>query len=187
MAMARRDGLLFAPSFHPDLVAGVATYAVELFGAHPDVETVYVPVGVGSGICGVIQVRDLFRLRTRVIGVVSDRADCYARSFEAGVLAETADADTFADGIAVRVPDQDAFAIIHAGAERIVRVSDDEIAAAMCILHEDTHNLAEGAGAAALAAALKDRGRGKSAVVLSGANVDRDVAARVLAGEAARR
>jgi threonine dehydratase len=181
-ALAQREGLLFAPSFHPDLVAGVATYAVELFGAHPDVETVYVPVGLGSGICAVILVRDLFGLPARVVGVVSDKADCYARSFETGKTVETASADTFADGLAVRVPNADAFAIIHKGAERIVRVSDAEIGAAMRILHEDTHHLAEGAGAAALAAALKDRGRGKSAIILSGANVDRDVAARVLAG-----
>lgn len=181
-ALAQREGLMFAPSFHPDLVAGVATYAVELFGAHPDVETVYVPIGLGSSICAAIQVRDLFALPARIVGVVSERADCYALSLAAGKPVQTPTADTFADGLAVRVPDPDAFRVIAAGAERIVRVSDAEIADAMRILHEDTHNLAEGAGAAALAAALKERGRGKTAVVLSGANVDRDVAARVLAG-----
>jgi threonine dehydratase len=180
-ALAQREGLLFAPSFHPDLVAGVATYAVELFGAHPDVETVYVPVGLGSGICAVIAVRDLFGLPARVVGVVSDKADCYARSFETGAVVETPSADTFADGLAVRVPNAEAFATIQRGAARMVRVTDDEIADAMRILHEDTHNCAEGAGAAALAAALKERGRGKTAVVLSGANVDRDVLAKVLA------
>ena len=180
--LAHAQNLLYAPSFHADLVAGVATYAVELFGAHPDLETVYVPVGLGSGICAVIQVRDLFGLTTRVVGVVSENADCYARSFAAGAIVETPTADTFADGLAVRVPHPAALAIIRAGADRIVRVSDAEIADAMRILHEDTHNMAEGAGAAALAAALKGTGRGKTAVILSGANVDRDVAASVLGG-----
>ncbi|MBL8559282.1 MAG: threonine dehydratase [Hyphomonadaceae bacterium] len=175
-------GLVYAPSFHPDLVAGVATYAVELFGAHPDVETVYVPVGLGSGVCAVTMVRDLFGLPAKIVGVVSEKADCYALSFESGAPVETPSADTFADGLAVRVPNADAFGIIKAGVDRIVRVSDAEIAAAMRILHEDTHNMAEGAGAAALAAALKERVKGKAAVILSGANVDREIAAKVLAG-----
>jgi threonine dehydratase len=180
--LGKTRGLTFAPSFHPDLVAGVATYAVELFGAHPDLETVYVPVGLGSGICAVIAVRDLFGLRTKIVGVVSAKADAYQRSFMADRVIETPTADTFADGLAVRVPNAEAFAIIRDGADRIVDVSDDEIADAIRIYHEDTHNMAEGAGAAALAAALKDRGHGKTAVILSGANVDRDVMARVLAG-----
>jgi threonine dehydratase len=175
-------GLVYAPSFHPDLVAGVATYAVELFGAHPDVETVYVPIGLGSGVCAVTLVRDLFGLPARIVGVTAEDADCYARSFEAGAPVETATAETFADGLAVRVPNAEAFAIIKGGVDRIVRVSDAEIADAMRIIHEDTHNMAEGAGAAALAAALKERVKGKAAVILSGANVDRDVAAKVLAG-----
>lgn len=181
-ALGAERGLIYAPSFHPDLVAGVATYAVELFGAHPDVETVYVPVGLGSGVCAVTLVRDLFGLPAKIVGVVSENADCYARSFDAGAVVETETAETFADGLAVRVPDADALAIIRAGVDRIVRVSDAEIATAMRIYHEDTHNMAEGAGAAALAAALKERAQGKAAVILSGANVDRDVAARVLAG-----
>ncbi len=182
MRLGVSQGLLYAPSFHPDLVAGVATYAVELFGAHPDLETVYVPIGLGSGICAVIQVRDLFGLPTKVVGVVSENADCYARSFEMGAPVETRTANTFADGLAVRVPNADAVAIINAGADHIVRVSEAEIADAMRVLHEDTHNMAEGAGAAGLAAVLKDNGRGKAAVILSGANVDRDVAAKVLGG-----
>lgn len=180
--MARQRGLLYAPSFHPDLVAGVATYAVELFGAHPDIETVYVPIGLGSGICAVIAVRDLFGLPTKIVGVVSDRADAYLRSYMADRVIETPTADTFADGLAVRVPNPDALAAIRRGAARIVSVTDAEIADAMRILHEDTHNMSEGAGAASLAAALKDRTTGKTAVILCGANVDRDVAARVLAG-----
>ncbi|MDX2234122.1 MAG: threonine dehydratase [Hyphomonadaceae bacterium] len=180
--LSETRGLLFAPSFHPDLVAGVATYAVELFGAHPDIETVYVPIGLGSGICAVMAVRDLFGLPTKVVGVVSDRADAYLRSFMADRIIETASADTFADGLAVRVPNPDAFAAIQKGAARIVAVTDEEIADAMRILHEDTHNMAEGAGAASLAAALKEKGQGKTGVILCGANVDRSVAARVLAG-----
>lgn len=182
MQLGQNRGLLYAPSFHPDLVAGVATYAVELFGAHPDIETVYVPIGLGSGICAVIAVRDLFGLPTKVVGVVSDRADAYLRSFMADRVVETPSADTFADGLAVRVPNPDALAVIQKGAARIVSVTDAEIADAMRILHEDTHNMSEGAGAAALAAALRDKAQGKTAVILSGANVDRDVAARVLAG-----
>ena len=182
IALGAAQGLMYAPSFHPDLVAGVATYAIELFGAHPDLETVYVPVGLGSGICAVIQVRDLFGLPTRVVGVVAEAADCYAQSFDTGRVVETATADTFADGLAVRVPNPEALEIIRAGADHIVRVSDAEIAEAMRILHEDTHNMSEGAGAAALAAALKEKGHGKAAVILTGANVDRDIAAKVLAG-----
>lgn len=181
-ALARQTGLTFAPSFHPDLVAGVATYAAELFGAHPDLETVYVPIGLGSGICAVIGVRDLLGLPARIVGVVSENADGYAQSFAAGRVIETATADTFADGVAVRAPDPDALAAIRAGADRIVRVSDDEIAAAMRALHEDTHNLSEGAGAAALAAALQERNTGKTAVILSGGNIDRALAAKILAG-----
>lgn len=173
---------LYVPSFHRDLVAGVATYAVELFGQHPDVETVYVPVGLGSGICAVTLVRDLFGLPAKIVGVVSDGADAYAKSFEAGKIVETNSAETFADGLAVRKPNAEAFEIIRAGVDRIVRVSDAEIADAIRIFHEDTHNLAEGAGAAALAAAFKERVKGKAAVVLSGANIDRDVMAKVLAG-----
>lgn len=175
-------GLLYTPSFHPDLVAGVATYAIELFGAHPDLETVYVPVGLGSGICAVILVRDLFGLPARIVGVVAEGADAYARSFAAGSIVETARADTFADGVAVRVPHPDALAVICSGADRIVALPDAEIEAAMRALYEDTHNLAEGAGAAALAAVLREPARGKTAVILSGANVDRAVAARILAG-----
>jgi threonine dehydratase len=182
VGLGHNRGLLYAPSFHPDLVAGVATYAVELFGAHPDLETVYVPIGLGSGICAVIAVRDLFGLSTKVVGVVSEKADAYQRSFMADRPIETASADTFADGLAVRVPHPDALAIIRKGAARIVAVSDAEIADAMRILHEDTHNMAEGAGAAALAAALKEEAHVKTAVILSGANVDRAIAARVLAG-----
>ena len=172
-------------SFAPDLVKGVATYALELFRAHPDIERLYAPIGLGSGICGLIAARDALGLATRIIGVVPERANAYRLSFDAGRVVPVNSVSTFADGIAVRVPDARALAIIRAGAERIIEVSEDEIAEAIRILHEDTHNLAEGAGAAAVAALAKDKQRragAKLAVILSGGNIDRPLAAEVLAG-----
>ena len=181
---AQEENLYFAPSFHPELVRGVATYALELFSAAPALDTVYVPIGLGSGICGVIAARDALALKTKIVGVVSDRADGAKLSFEAGRVVETATADTFADGMAVRIPSSEALAIYGKGAERIVAVSDDDIATAMGAYFEDTHNLAEGAGAAALAALLKERDtmRGKEvAVILSGGNIDRDLYLEMMA------
>jgi threonine dehydratase len=182
--LAGARGLMMVPSFHPELVRGVATYAYELFGAVADLDTVYVPIGLGSGICGTILTRDLLDLKTEVVGVVSTQADAYAQSFEQGMRIETATAATMADGMAVRVPHPDALAIIRQGAARIVRVSDSEIAEAMCLLHETTHNTAEGAGAAALAAMMQERARQQGrrvAIILSGGNVDRAAYAKVLA------
>lgn len=168
-------GLHFVPSFHPDLVRGVATYSLELLRAVPVIEALYVPIGLGSGICGAILARDLLGLRTEIVGVQSTGAPAYARSLAAGRVVTLDRSDTLADGIAVRVPDPDAFAIIRKGAARIVTVSDDEIAAAVRAYWTDTHNLAEGAGAAPLAALLQERERmaGKRvAVVLCGGNID---------------
>lgn len=177
-------GLYLVPPFHPELVKGVATYALELFKAAPDLDTVYVPIGCGSGICAVIAARDALGLKTQVVGVVSTAAAAAKLSFEAGVLRETASANTFADGLAVRKPVADAFAIYGTAAARIVAVSDDQIAEAMRVYYVDTHNLAEGAGAAALAALMQERetmeGK-KVGVILSGGNVDRAVYAKVLA------
>jgi threonine dehydratase len=185
-ALAAELGWRFVPSFHPALVRGVATYALELFSAVTDLDTVYVPIGMGSGICGLIRTRDLLGLGTRVVGVVAEGAPAYALSFEVGRVVETDAARTFADGMACRVPAADAVAMIAAGADRVVRVSDAEIASAMRALFTDTHNVAEGAGAAALAALLKEqdaqRGR-RVAVILTGGNVDADVFARVLLGD----
>jgi threonine dehydratase len=174
--LAAAQGLEYIGPFHNELVAGVASSAMELFGAAQDLDEVYVPIGCGSGICGVIAWRDALGLKTRVIGVVSDQADCYALSFETGKPIETASAKTFADGIAVRVPVPQAFAVIRAGADRVVRVSDDEIKAAMRHFYTDTHNLIEGAGAAPLAALLKSSpGKNKRvAVIASGGNIDRE-------------
>jgi threonine dehydratase len=181
--LATAQGLFLVPPYHPALVKGVATYALELFTAAPDLHTVYVPIGCGSGICGVIAVRDTLQLNTRVVGVVSTEADAARQSFEAGVLRETASANTFADGLAVRGPIPEAFAIYKEGAQRIVSVGEQEIAEAMRVYYADTHNLAEGAGAAALAALMQEREamKGKNVgVILSGANIDRNVYAQVI-------
>jgi len=184
-ALAAERRLHLVPSFGNDLVAGVASYALELFRAVADIDTVYVPIGMGSGICGTMAVRDALGLRTRVVGVVAANAPAYALSFTAGHAVATDSADTMADGLACRVPDAAALAAIRKGAERIVTVSDDEIRAAMRHLFTDTHNVAEGAGAAALAGLLQEKERmaGKRvAVILSGGNVDRAVFASVLTG-----
>jgi threonine dehydratase len=183
--IAQQRGYEFVPSFHPNLVVGVATYARELFEANGDLDAVYAPIGLGSGICGLIRTRDLLGLRTDIVGVVSDRANSYRLSFEAGSVVPTNSASTFADGVAVRVPDEHALQVIRSGAAAIIEVSDDEIASAIRSYHEDTHNLAEGAGAAALAAVAVDRERTrgrKIAVILSGGNIDRAWAACVLGG-----
>jgi threonine dehydratase len=175
---AELRGLEFVPSFHPDLVLGVATYALELFRAAPDLDILYVPIGLGSGICGCILARDLLGLKTEIVGVQSTEAPSYALSFAAGKVVATNSSNTRADGMATRVPDPDALAIIRKGASRIVQVTDDEIGAAIRTLWTDTHNLAEGAGAAALAAALQERTkiRGKRVgLVLSGGNIDLDL------------
>ena len=175
MRLADESNLYPVPSFHPWLVRGVATYALEFLSALNDLDTVYVPVGMGSGICALITTRDLLGLKTNIVGVVAQNAPAYAMSFEAGEVRETNSAATFADGMACRVPSPDALEIICRGAERLVRVSEDEIASAMRAYYSDTHNLAEGAGAASLAALLKERSgmSGKKVgVILSGANID---------------
>src|SRR6202046_1447055 len=175
---ARRESLEFVPPFHPDLVTGVATYALELLRKAPDLDVLYVPIGQGSGICGCILVRDLLGLAPEIVGVQSTEAPSYALSFAAGTVVKTNNSHTRADGLATRVPDADALAIILKGASRIVQVSDDEVAAAIRAYWTDTHNLAEGAGAAALAAALQEKSkiRGKRVgLVLSGGNIDLDL------------
>ncbi|HXQ05708.1 MAG TPA: threonine dehydratase [Bradyrhizobium sp.] len=185
---AKHDELEFVPSFHPDLVTGVATYALELLQQAPDLEVLYVPIGQGSGICGCILARDLLGLRTEIVGVQSTEAPSYALSFAAGAVVRTNSSDTLADGMATRVPDADALAIIRKGASRIVQVTDDEIRVAITALWTDTHNLAEGAGAAALAAALQDKPkiRGKRVgLILSGGNIDFDLFNRWIVPEPA--
>ena len=182
--LAREQGLQSIGPFHPELVAGVGSYAFELFSAVPNLNAVYVPIGCGSGICGLISWRDALGLKTKIVGVVSASADCYALSWEAGKPVETASANTFADGMAVRVPVPAALDIIRAGAERILRVTDDEVKAAVRHFYSDTHNLVEGAGAAPLAALLKEPARkGKRvAIIASGGNIDREAYLNALTG-----
>jgi threonine dehydratase len=183
--LAEAQGRLYVSPFHPDLVRGVATYARELFAAVGELDTVYVPVGMGSGICGLITVRDLLGLRTAVVGVVARGAPAYARSFTAGHPVCTAEAATFVDGVAVRVPDPTAVQVINAGADGIVEVSDEDTATAMRLLYRTTHNVAEPAGAIALAALTQRRNRhrgGRVAVILTGSNVDTQLFATVLTG-----
>jgi threonine dehydratase len=182
---AGAQGYEFAPSFNRDLVMGVASASYELFTAAPDLDTVYVPIGLGSNICGAIGIRDALGLKSKIVGVVSDRANAYRLSFDAGHPVPTNSAQTFADGLAVRVPDPDALDAIRRGAERIVEVSDEEIAEAIRIYVSDTHTLAEGAGAAPLAALMKERERlqgRRAAVILTGQNIDRPWLAAVLNG-----
>ena len=175
---AQLDGLEFVTSFHSDLVLGVATYALELLQQFRDIDVLYVPIGQGSGICGCILARDLLGLKTEIVGVQSTEAPSYALSFAAGTVVRTNSSNTRADGMATRVPDAEAVAIICKGASRIVQVTDDEIAAAIRAYWTDTHNLAEGAGAAPLAAALQEKAkiRGKRVgLILTGGNIDFDL------------
>ena len=185
MRVAEVEGWHPVPPFHLELVRGVATYAYELLTAAPHLDTIYVPIGCGSGICGTILARDALGLKTKIVGVVADTAQAVKLSVEAGKLVETGPVGTFADGMAVRVPVAEAYEIYAKGAERIVSVSDAKIAEAMRVLYRCTHNVAEGAGAAALAGLLQERGRmaGKAVgVILSGGNIDTDLFREVLSG-----
>ncbi|MEC5292417.1 threonine dehydratase [Aurantimonas sp. C2-5-R2] len=186
-AQIERDrGYHLIPPFHRDLVMGVATYAAELFAAWSDLDVAYVPIGMGSGICGLITMRDLLQLKTEIVGVVAENAPAFALSFAAGHAVPTAMARTFADGMACREPQAEPLAIIMQGAARIGEVSDDEIAEAIRIYYTDTHNMAEGAGAAPLAALMQEKQRqvGKRAgVILCGGNIDMPVFRQVLCGQ----
>jgi threonine dehydratase len=182
--LAAEGRLRFVGPFDRELVAGVGTYALELFRAVRDLDTVYVPIGCGSGICGLISARDALGLTAQIVGVVSANANAYAQSFAAKRPIETKSAVTIADGMAVRVPVPAALEVIVRGAARIVEVTDAEVEDAMRAYFSDTHQVAEGAGAAPLAALLKDgRAAGaRAAVILTGGNVDRDAYLRVLSG-----
>ncbi len=182
-AIAAERGLHFVKSFHPWLLHGVATYGWELLSAVPDLDTVYVPIGLGSGICSTILARDALGRKTEIVGVVAENAPAYALSYEAGRVISTNSADTIADGVACRVPVEDALEIIRKGAARVIRVSEAEIKSAMRAYFDDTHNVAEGAGAAGLAAALKDQQRkagAKVGLILSGGNVDAEMFAPII-------
>jgi threonine dehydratase len=183
--LAAERGLEVVPSYHDDLVVGVATYARELFAAAGELDTVYVGVGMGSGICGLIGVRDLLGLRTEIVGVVAEQAPSIQLSFEAGAVVPTDAATTFIDGVACRLPDATAIDRIVAGAARIIAVSEDGCADAIRILLRTTHNLAEPAGAIGLAGLLteRDRAAGKRvAVIQTGGNLDSPLLATILAG-----
>jgi threonine dehydratase len=186
LRVAAAEGLHFIPSFHRDLVLGVASYALELFRSVEALDAVYVGVGMGSGICGLIAVRDLLGLKTEIIAVGAAAAPATALSIAAGRPIAAASARTFADGLATREPHADAIGVICRGAARALEVSEDAIAEAMRIYFDDTHQLAEGAGAAPLAALLQERQRmgGRNvAVILSGGNIERARFLRVLGGE----
>jgi threonine dehydratase len=173
------------PAFHRELVRGVASYGLELFNAAPHLDTVYVPIGCGSGICGTIAARDALGLKTKIVGVVSTQALTAKLSYEQSKLVETNSASTFADGIAVRVPVKEALDVFSKGAERIIAVSEEEIANAVRLYFRTTHNVAEGAGAAALAALLQEKRQMAGlavGVILSGGNIDTDKFLTVLSG-----
>lgn len=181
--LAAERGLIFVPSFHPDLVAGVATAAAELHAQAGRLDVVYVPVGLGSGICAHMAVRDLLQADTEIVGVVADRAPAHALSFEAGHAVSTPDADTFVDGVATRTPVPDAVAAMVAGAARFVRVGEADAEDAMRIVWQTTHQMPEPAGALSLAGLLADRQRAAgaiAAVIMSGGNCDTDLVLRVL-------
>jgi threonine dehydratase len=181
--IARERGWHMVPSFDPRLVQGVASYVLELFRAVPDLDTLYVPIGLGSGICGAIAARHALGRRTKIVAVVAAAAPAYARSLALGRLVSHDATTRIADGIACRTPVPDALDQIRAGVERVVEVTDDQIEAAMRAIYDDTHNVAEGAAASSVAALLSERDRIQGlpvAVVLTGANVDRDVFARIL-------
>lgn len=191
-ALATSEDLFLVPPFHHALVSGVASYALELFRAVERIDTVYVPIGCGSGICGVIAARDALGLDTEIVGVVSTEARAAQRAFASGKVEMSPSASTFADGIAVRAVIPEALEIYRRGAARVVAVSDDEIADAMRLLFRCTHNAAEGAGAAPLAALCRELAqqpgqeperRRRVGVILCGGNVDSAVFAKILAGE----
>lgn len=181
--LAAERSLMVVPSFDPLLVTGVATYSLELLNSVSGVDVVYVPIGLGSGICGMLAARDALNLKTEVVGVVSAHALAYAKSFAAGCPVDAPVTTLLSDGMACRTAEPEALGLILKGVDRIVPVTDDEVAAAMCMMFECTHNVCEGAGAAALAAAMQEKARlagRRVAVVASGGNVDQAVFADVL-------
>jgi threonine dehydratase len=184
MALAEEHGWHLVSNFHRDLLLGVASYPLELFRAVPDLDVVYVPIGLGSGICATLAARDALGLTTTVIGVVSAGAPAYARSWDAGEPVSVPVTTQLADGMACRTPVPEALEIIRSKVDHLVEVDDEQVAAAMSLLFTATHNVAEGAGAAALAAALSEKddlaGR-RVGIVVTGGNVDRDVFAGTLA------
>ena len=187
-ALANDRGMLRVPSLAPALVAGVGTYCMEFLRGSPPLDVVYVPIGMGSGICGMMAARDALGLETEIVGVVSSGAPAYKLSFEAGRRLEHDVTTVLADGLACRSPNQDCLETILQGVERVVAVDEDEVAGAMRGLFAATHNVAEGAGAASFAALMQERDAMRDkrvGVVLCGGNVDAAMFAEVLAGRGA--
>jgi threonine dehydratase len=185
--LAVERGLAMIDSFHERLVMGTATYALEFFESAPSLETIYVPIGLGSSICGVAAARNALGLETQIAGVVSAQSPSYSLSFTQRKVIESPSLTAIADGLACRTPNPDAMEVIWENVTRVVEVSDGEIASAMRAYYQDTHNLAEGAGAAPLAAALKEKrlNAGKRiGIVLTGGNLDMEAYAEVLSAEA---
>jgi threonine dehydratase len=187
--LATRRGFTMVDSFHERLVMGTATYALEFFKSAPPLEAIFVPIGLGSSICGVAAARNALGLQTDIVGVVSAASPSYALSFAQRRIVEAPSRTLIADGLACRMPNPTAMEAIWQNVARVVEVSDAEIVDAMRILYQDTHNLAEGAAAAALAGVIREaslyRGR-RVGMVLTGANVDAPVFAKVLSGEFGR-
>ena len=186
MQLAAERGAHMVPSFHLDLLRGVSTYWWEFFRAVPALDVVYVPIGQGSGACSAIAAKLALDHRARIVGVVSAHASTYADSIAAGRVVEAPVSTELADGMACRVADAEALAIVAPHLDHVVKVTDAEVAQAMCALFADTHNTAEGAGAASFAAAWQERERLKGQVVgttLCGGNVDSAVFARVLSAK----
>lgn len=185
-ALAKKSGLHLFPSFHPLLVQGVGTYGLEFLKAVPTLHTVYVPIGLGSGICGMIAARNALNLKTEIVGVVSEKAPAYALSYKNKKLEKTKYCNTLADGLAVRTPDELALEFILKNVARVVTVSDEQIIDAIKIYYTDTHNIAEGAGASPLAALLKEKDKmlgKKIGVVLTGGNLDHSLMIHALSSE----
>ena len=183
ITLAGQTGARMVPSFHVDLVCGVATYWWEFFQAVPQLDVVYVPIGLGSGACAAIAAKLALGHKARIVGVVSTGATTYPDSLKAGQVVESTVTTVLADGMAVRLADADALAILARHMDHIVQVTDAEVAQAMRDIYTSTHNVAEGAGAASFAAAMQERAALKGLVVgttLCGGNVDAPVLAQVL-------
>ena len=183
--LATDRGAHMVPSFHKDLLRGVSTYWWEFLRAVPQLDVIYVPIGQGSGACSAVAAKQALGHPARIVGVVSAHATTYADSVAAGRVVEAPVTTELADGMACRVADAEALAILAPALDHIVKVTDDEVAQAMRALFADTHNVAEGAGAAAFAAAMQEKESLKGqtvGVTLCGGNVDSATFAKVLIG-----
>ena len=185
LQLAAENGWHMVPSFAAPLVLGVSTYWWEFFKAVPALDVAYVPIGLGSGVCAAIAAKLALGHPVRIVGVISAHATTYADSLAAGKVVAAPVTTQLADGLACRIAEADALASMAPHIERVVQITDAEVAQAMRAIYHDTHNVAEGAGAASFAAAMQERASLRGQVVgttLCGGNVDADVFARVLQG-----